>query len=152
MSARTLPSGDPQHAPAPGSAANAANETLHIAVLPGDGIGPEVMAEAVRVLRAVEPALAGIRLTLEELPAGAEEFRRRGDPLPAETLAACRAADAVLIGPMGLPEIRWPDGRESRPSWISASSSTCIAACGRCGCFTRLIRRSNLQPAARSTS
>jgi 3-isopropylmalate dehydrogenase len=73
------------------------------------------MAEAVRVLRAVEPALAGIRLTLEELPAGAEEFRRRGDPLPAETLAACRAADAVLIGPMGLPEIRWPDGREISP-------------------------------------
>jgi 3-isopropylmalate dehydrogenase len=90
-------------------------ESLQIAVLPGDGIGPEVIAEAVRVLRAVEPAMSGVRLVLEEHQAGADEFRRRGDPLPAATLAACRAADAVLLGAMGLPDVRWPDGREMTP-------------------------------------
>jgi 3-isopropylmalate dehydrogenase len=90
-------------------------ETLHIAVLPGDGIGPEVIAAAVRVLRAIEPTMVGLRLELTEHPAGADEFRHHGDPLPPQTLAACRAADAVLLGAMGLPQIRWPDGREMTP-------------------------------------
>ncbi|HZN34898.1 MAG TPA: isocitrate/isopropylmalate family dehydrogenase, partial [Pirellulaceae bacterium] len=111
--ATTLPATLP--VPAAEAPAMPSTQQLRIAVLPGDGIGIEVMAEAVRVLRAVEAAGSGLRLELSELPAGAGEYQRRGDPLPAETLAACRASDAVLLGAMGWPEIRWPDGREIAP-------------------------------------
>ncbi|HEY2412575.1 MAG TPA: isocitrate/isopropylmalate dehydrogenase family protein [Pirellulaceae bacterium] len=89
--------------------------TFDIAVLPGDGIGPEVMAEALRVLNAVIDGTPAVRLAFQELPAGAGEFLRGGDPLPAATLDACRQADAILMGAMGLPDIRWPDGREIAP-------------------------------------
>jgi 3-isopropylmalate dehydrogenase len=86
-----------------------------IAVLPGDGIGVEVTAEAVRVLRAVERHTPGVRFHLREYAAGAGEYLRHGDPLPAETVDACRRADAVLLGAMGLPDVRRPDGREMAP-------------------------------------
>jgi isocitrate/isopropylmalate dehydrogenase len=66
---------------------------VHVAVLPGDGIGPEVMAVAVRVLRA-----AGFQGTFQEHPVGWSEWCARGDPLPAATLLACREADAILFG------------------------------------------------------
>lgn len=89
--------------------------TFDIVNLPGDGIGPEVMAEAVRVLRAVEARTCGTRFAVRGYPAGAAEYLRAGDPLPARTLDACRQADAVLLGAMGLPEVRWPDGREMAP-------------------------------------
>jgi 3-isopropylmalate dehydrogenase len=89
--------------------------TLRVAVLPGDGIGPEVMVETIRVLDAALQPATGVRLELQELPAGAEQFRRHGDPLPAETIAACEGADAILLGAMGLPDVRWPDGREIAP-------------------------------------
>ncbi len=90
-------------------------KTFTIVVLPGDGIGVEVTAEAVRVLRALEGHLPRVRFRLQEQAAGATAYRRQGDPLPAETLAACRQADAVLLGAMGLPDVRWPDGREMAP-------------------------------------
>jgi 3-isopropylmalate dehydrogenase len=97
-----------------GADASAPLTTFHIAVLPGDGIGREVMAEAMRVLDA---AVAGsaVRLQYRELAAGAGEYLRGGDPLPAETMTACRAADAILLAAMGLPDVRWPDGREMAP-------------------------------------
>jgi 3-isopropylmalate dehydrogenase len=78
-----------------------------VACLPGDGIGPEVMGAAARVLRALP-----LDLLLEEHPFGGAAIRAVGDPLPAETLAACHAADAVLLGAVGLPEF---DGAELRP-------------------------------------
>ena len=96
-------------------ASTAPTPTFRIAVLPGDGIGPEVMAEALRVLSAAIAGAATLRLDFQERPAGAEEYLRSGDPLPAETLAACRQADAILLGAMGLPDVRWPDGRELVP-------------------------------------
>jgi 3-isopropylmalate dehydrogenase len=71
-----------------------------IAVLPGDGIGPEVTAEAVRVLRAV----AGDRLRFEEAPVGAAAWRAEGHPLPPATLDLARRADAILFGAVGDPE------------------------------------------------
>ena len=89
--------------------------TFHIAVLPGDGIGPDVIAEGVRVLRAVESRLDGVRFDLAEHPAGAAEYLRGGDPLPASTMDACRSADAILLGAMGLPDVRWPGGTEMAP-------------------------------------
>jgi 3-isopropylmalate dehydrogenase len=89
--------------------------TFEIAVLPGDGIGPEVIAEAVRALRKLEEGMAGVSLTLREYPAGAGEYQRSGDALPAATMEACRAADAILLGAMGLPDVRLPSGTEIAP-------------------------------------
>jgi 3-isopropylmalate dehydrogenase len=89
--------------------------TFQIVVLPGDGIGMEVICEAVRVLRAIESQLADVRFELVEQSVGAAEFLRGGDPLPPAALDACRAADAILLGAMGLPYVRWPDGRELTP-------------------------------------
>jgi 3-isopropylmalate dehydrogenase len=86
-----------------------------IAVLPGDGIGPEVMAEGVRVLRAVEAILAGVEFRLSEHSVGAAEYLRNGNPLPEKTFAACEGADAILLAAMGLPDVRWPDGKEMTP-------------------------------------
>jgi len=86
-----------------------------IAVLPGDGIGVDVTAEAVKVLK----ALAGdFRLDFAEYECGAECYRRRGTDLPDETLTACRDADAVLLGAMGHPDIRKPDGTELVPQVV----------------------------------
>lgn len=90
-------------------------KTYCIAVLPGDGIGPEVVAEGCKVLRAVEAILPGARYELAEHSVGAGEFLRSGDPLPAATLAKIREADAILLGAMGLPEVRWPNGVEMTP-------------------------------------
>ena len=89
-------------------------QRFKVILLPGDGIGPEVVNEAVRVLQAVEPNL-GVRFDLEEQPCGAGEFLRHGDPLPPSTVEACRQADATLLGAMGLPDVRWPDGTEMVP-------------------------------------
>src|ERR1041384_5973103 len=89
---------------------NAMSTTFNIAVLPGDGIGVDVTAEAVKVLQGLEPKLDGITFAFHEYSVGARVYLRHGDPLPAEAFAACRQADAVLLGAMGLPEVRWPDG------------------------------------------
>lgn len=72
---------------------------MKIAVFPGDGIGPEVTHEAVRVLQALD--LPG--LTLFEGDVGGIAYRRHGHPLPPETLEMARAADAVLFGAVGDP-------------------------------------------------
>lgn len=80
---------------------------MTVVVLPGDGIGPEVAREAQRVLAVLAP-----EIELEERPFGAQAIRETGDPLPEETLAACRAAEAVLKAPIGDPEF---DAAEVRP-------------------------------------
>ena len=78
-----------------------------VVCLPGDCIGPEVMAVAQRVLREVAPDLE-----LQDHPFGASAIRRTGNPLPDETLEACRRAAAVLKAPVGDPEF---DAAEVRP-------------------------------------
>lgn len=85
-----------------------------IAVLPGDGIGPEVMASAESVLRAVEPCI-GVRFHLDYQRAGAQHYLDTGTALPDSTLAACEKADAILFGAMGLPHVRGKDGTEIIP-------------------------------------
>jgi len=82
-----------------------------IAVVSGDGIGPEVMAEGVKILRALaEPSR--LSFAFEEVEAGATCYQRTGEDLPRETLQVCQAADAILFGAAGLPDIRLPDGTE----------------------------------------
>jgi 3-isopropylmalate dehydrogenase len=82
--------------------------TFRLAVLPGDGIGPEVVAEAVKVLRAVEDS-SGARFELTYDDIGGAAMDRYGTPLRAETLALARRSDAVLFGAVGGP--RWDDPR-----------------------------------------
>ena len=84
-----------------------------IAVLPGDGIGPEVTAAAQRVLLAAGQGF-GITFTLSHLPVGAAGVAAAGDPLPEETRDAVTRADAVLLGAVGDPSL---DGepRHRRP-------------------------------------
>src|SRR5688572_17369607 len=89
--------------------------SFDIAVLPGDGIGVDVTAEAVKVLQALEPKLTGIKFVFHEYSVGAGEYLKNGDPLPSDAFDACRKADAVLLGAMGLPSVRWPDGKEMTP-------------------------------------
>ncbi len=72
---------------------------MRVVCLSGDGIGPEVMREAIRALAALE-----LELELDERPFGGPAIRQAGDPLPPETLAACREADAVLMAAVGSPE------------------------------------------------
>jgi 3-isopropylmalate dehydrogenase len=70
---------------------------VKIAVLPGDGVGPEVVAEAVKVLS----ALGGPKLEMEQAPVGGAGYDSSGDPLPEATLALAKKADAVLFGAVG---------------------------------------------------
>src|SRR5688572_17269022 len=90
-------------------------KSFHIAVLPGDGIGPEVVAAGLEVLRAIAARLTDVRFTTEELSVGAAEYLKNGDPLPATSVDRCRACDAILLGAMGLPDVRWPSGVEMTP-------------------------------------
>ena len=77
-----------------------------IVVLGGDGVGPEVTAEAVRVLERVA-RLAALDLEFVEAPVGGAAYDAHGAPLPAHTLEACRSAAAVLLGAVGGPQ--WAD-------------------------------------------
>ena len=77
-----------------------------IVTLPGDGVGPEVIAAAVRVLQAVADRY-GHEFTFQEALMGGCAIDAVGNPLPDETLAACEGADAVLLGAVGGP--RWSD-------------------------------------------
>jgi 3-isopropylmalate dehydrogenase len=88
-------------------------KTYSIAVLPGDGIGPEVIAQAVRVLEAVAERFE-LRFAFETLPIGAAAVAVANTPLPPETRAAVLRSDAVLLGAVGDPRL---DGapRELRP-------------------------------------
>ncbi|VBB06891.1 isocitrate and isopropylmalate dehydrogenases signature [Lucifera butyrica] len=74
----------------------------HIVIIPGDGIGVEITAVARQVLEKTA-AKAGLALTFEEKPAGGTAIDKMGVPLPEETLAAARQADAVLLGAVGGP-------------------------------------------------
>lgn len=74
----------------------------NIVLLPGDGIGPEITAQAVRVLEAVA-AKHGHAFSMQSHPVGGASIDAHGMPLTDETLAACRAADAVLLGAVGGP-------------------------------------------------
>jgi 3-isopropylmalate dehydrogenase len=92
-----------------------ANDAFHIAVLAGDGIGPEVTAPALEVLRKLEASLSGLRFRFTEAPAGAGHYRDTGTALPESSVRLCEEADAILLGACGLPHIRYPDNTEIMP-------------------------------------
>ncbi|MCK9529798.1 MAG: 3-isopropylmalate dehydrogenase [Gammaproteobacteria bacterium] len=77
--------------------------TKKIAVLPGDGIGPEIVAEAVKVLEALRDRF-GLKVEMEHGHIGGAGYDAAGHPLPDATLALAKAADAVLLGAVGGPK------------------------------------------------
>lgn len=90
-------------------------KTYRVAVVSGDGIGPEVIGCATDVLEAACRAVSGFALDLVDAPAGAETYLKQGEALPASSLDACRGADAILLGACGMPGVRYPDGTEIIP-------------------------------------
>jgi 3-isopropylmalate dehydrogenase len=89
--------------------------TFRIAVFPGDGIGREVMAQCLPLLDDVQSRVGGFELAFEEHEAGADVYRNTGVALPPTAIQAAEAADAILLGAMGLPSVRYPNGTEIAP-------------------------------------
>lgn len=90
------------------------SNAFRVAVMPGDGIGVEVMDAALAVLDAVETRF-GLAFDRDVIRAGAAHYRDTGEALPADAFARAQAADAILFGAMGWPDIRYPDGTEIAP-------------------------------------
>src|ERR1051325_8853821 len=86
----------------------------NIALLPGDGIGPEVVEQAVKVLRALEER-AQVQFNFTPASIGAEAIRKTGNPLPDETLEICKSSDAILFGAIGSPEFDNDPNAKVRP-------------------------------------
>src|SRR5437016_7300268 len=78
------------------------SQTFNIAALAGDGIGPEVMREAIKVLRAVEKKFS-LRFNITEAPVGWAGIDAARQALPDATRALCKKSDAILFGSVGLP-------------------------------------------------
>jgi 3-isopropylmalate dehydrogenase len=91
------------------------NDAFHICVLPGDGIGHEVMVPCLEILNAAAAHVRGLSFRFETHQAGAIQYRDHGVALPKTAMDAARKADAILLGAMGWPAIRYPDGTEIAP-------------------------------------
>lgn len=87
---------------------------FNIAVLPGDGIGLEVTEPCLVLLQSVQERF-GFSLNTEKVAGGAIHYRDTGDAFPDSSMRTCKAADAVLFGAMGWPDIRYPDGTDIAP-------------------------------------
>ena len=87
-----------------------------IAVLPGDGIGPEVMDEAMKVMKAVEESF-GHRFDFAVAPIGGAAWEATGQHLPESTIAVAAAADAILFGSVG-----GPVSAQTEPKWKDAQA------------------------------
>lgn len=86
---------------------------LNIAVLAGDGIGPEVVAQSIKCLRSVEETF-GHTYTFRQALVGAAAIKKSGNPLPENTLKICKDSDAILFGAIGSPEY---DGNPKSKVW-----------------------------------
>ncbi len=91
------------------------NQVYRIAIMPGDGIGHEVMAACLPVLEAAMAKVAGRPLQFDTHHVGADVYQQTGSDIPATAWAAAEAADAMLFGAAGDPNVRYPDGREIAP-------------------------------------
>src|ERR1051325_2768391 len=90
------------------------SKTFKIAALAGDGIGPEVMREAIKVLRVVEKKFS-LKFEITEAPVGWAGIDAAGSALPDATLALCKESDAILFGSVGLPDRDPTVPRDQRP-------------------------------------
>src|SRR3978361_680395 len=92
-----------------------ANSAFHIAVLPGDGIGHEVTKPALDILRRIEATTPSLNFRFSEAPAGAEEYKATGKSMSEQTIKLCGEADAIFLGAVRLPSVRYPDHTEIMP-------------------------------------
>jgi 3-isopropylmalate dehydrogenase len=90
------------------------SNSFHLAMMPGEGIGIEVMEAATAVLGAVEDRF-GLSFWQEAIPGGAHHYKETGAILPKDGMARAKDSDAILFGAMGWPDIRFPDGTEIAP-------------------------------------
>lgn len=90
-------------------------KTYRIAVVAGDGIGPEVIDSTIEILEHARSLAGGFALDFVPAPAGAGVYLEQGTALPDSTVETCRNADAILLGACGLPDVRYPDGTEITP-------------------------------------
>lgn len=90
-------------------------QEFRIAVVPGDGIGKEIMSACTQVLAALERRHGGFRLALTAIEAGAELYARTGVDITDADFATLGESDAILLGAIGHPDIRKPDGTEIAP-------------------------------------
>jgi len=123
-------------------------KSFRIAVLPGDGIGPEVMAEARRVLAAVEQKFA-LRFEMTEARVGGAAIDADGRALPAETIRVCEESDAILFGSVGGP--KWealpPNEQPERAALLPLRKHFGLFANLRPAvCFPQLTHASPLRP------
>ncbi len=88
------------------------HQSFTIAVIPGDGIGPEIISAAITVLQQAA-SRDEFSLKMIEVEAGAAAYQKYNNALPPESMAACRQASAIFKGPTGLPHVRLPDGTEA---------------------------------------
>jgi 3-isopropylmalate dehydrogenase len=91
------------------------NSAFRISVLPGDGIGGEVIDPTVEILKKLQDEIGGFTLSFGAEKAGAAHYVETGTALPEDAMRRASEADAILLGAMGMPEIRYPDGREIAP-------------------------------------
>ncbi len=88
---------------------------LTIAVLPGDGIGHEIIDACLQVLDEMAMLIDDVRFVYEHIEAGAVFYQKTGEDITKEDFEKARQADAILLGAMGHPDIRYPDGTEIAP-------------------------------------
>lgn len=88
---------------------------FRIAVFPGDGIGAEITAPTQALMTRAAERVGGFSLTWEHCDAGAAYYQDHGTSLPKSSIETASAADAILLAAMGLPSVRYPDGREITP-------------------------------------
>lgn len=116
---------------------------IRICLLPGDGIGPEIVNQAVGVLDRVA-AKFGHTITTTSALIGGIAIDTTGIPLPEETITQCQKADAILLGAVGGP--KWdtidPAIRRKKDCWASARHWVCLPICGQPPC----LRNSLLHP------
>ena len=89
--------------------------TFRICVLPGDGIGAEVTTATLAVLDVAIRYTGNMKLVYESCAAGAALYRETGVAMPEESWRVAEAADAIFLGAMGLPDVRYDDGTEITP-------------------------------------
>ncbi len=79
-------------------------KTYKIAVIPGDGTGPEVVAEGIKALKAVSKR-CGVQFDFKEFPLGGEQYLKKGTLLPEEVIEELKGTDAIYLGAIGHPDV-----------------------------------------------
>lgn len=92
--------------------------TYNIALLPGDGIGPEIMDATLTVLNGISYRISELNFNFNTYSVGAQHYVKTKELLPNSTIDGCKQSDAILLSAIGLPEVRFPDGTEIQPHII----------------------------------